>query len=226
MVDTIQGGLVQIAHSWVPPGAPEYQETLPAAVRYEYDPRRAADILGSIGYTRGVDNLVRDQSGQPLALEARVTATPAIHPRAFFPVVDYWQRLGLTIDPVVIPTQRIPDVEYRTQHPTFELIRFAHGPEAMDRIRASATPLPANNFRGNNRSRYVDPAFDALVDRYFATIPWAERMETLRGVVHQVSDQLIIMGLFYDARANFIGNRVQNVFGANLVWNTHDWDIQ
>ena len=225
MVDTIQGGLVQVAHSWVSPNSPEYADTVSAAARYDYDPRRATDIIENIGYVRSADGVFKDRLGQALALELRVTATPAIHPRAFFPVVDYWQRLGLVIDPVVIPTQRIPDVEYRTQHPTFELIRFAHGPDAMDRLRGSAAPVAANNYRGTNRSRYIEPAFDALVDRYFTTIPWPERIQVLREVVHQISDQLIIMGLFYAARAYFIGNRMNHVYGANLVWNAHEWDI-
>jgi hypothetical protein len=47
----------------------------------------------------------------------------------------------------------------------------------------------------------------------------------MREIVRYISDQLIVMGLFYDARAYFISNRMQNVFGGSLTWNAQEWDV-
>jgi peptide/nickel transport system substrate-binding protein len=226
MVDTIQGGLVPVAHSFVSPNDAEFRDTESAAVRYDYDPRRAAELLTEIGYARGADGAFRDQDGERLGLEARTTANPSIHTRAFFPVVDYLQQLGLGIDPVVIPAQRVNDLEYRTQQPSFELIRYPNGAENLYRLHSSQTPLPDNKYTGRNRSRYVNPAFDALIDRYHTTIPWPERTQVMRDIVHYISDQLLVMGLFYDARAYFISNRMQKVYGGSLTWNAEEWDVQ
>ena len=43
----------------------------------------------------------------------------------------------------------------------------------------------------------MSPDLDALVDRYFTTIPRPDRVEVERQIVHWQGDQLIFMGLFY-----------------------------
>ncbi len=225
MADTIQAGLVPVAHNYVRPDEPEYQPTEPYVVKYDYDPRRAAQGLEELGFTRGSDGMLVDASGQRLAMEVRATASPAIHAKSLFPVVDYWQRVGVTIEPVVIPVQRLTDVEYRTTHPSFEVVRYRSGAGRVEQLHGSAAPLPTNRFTGTNRSRYINPEFDALIDNYLATIPWEPRMRALGQVVHHISDQLNVMGLFYDVRPTLIGNRLQNAYVQNPTWNVHEWNL-
>ncbi len=225
MADTIQAGLVPVAHNYVRPDEPEYEPTNPYVVRYEYDPRRAAQELEGLGFTRGPDGMLLDSSGQRLTMEVRATQSPAIHARSLFPVVDYWQRVGVAIEPVVIPVQRLTDVEYRTTHPSFEIVRYRSGAGRVEQLHGSATPLPTNRFSGTNRSRYMNPEFDALIDTYLATIPWEPRMQALGQVVHHISEQLNVMGLFYDVRPTLVGNRVRNTYVQNPTWNVHEWDL-
>src|SRR5205807_5931219 len=73
MVDTIEYGLVSVAHGVVYPTLAEGTETDSAVVRYEYDPRRAAQLVESFGYTKGPDNMYRDPRGIPLKIEIRAT---------------------------------------------------------------------------------------------------------------------------------------------------------
>ena len=227
MADEIQAGMVPVAHSYVSPDEPEYKETEGRAVRYPYDPTRAAQLLEEIGYQRLADGGWRGMDGQRLAMEVRSTASPAIHGKAFFPLVDYWQRLGIDIDPVVIPVQRLADQEYRMTMPTVEMIRFPNGAESVWRLQSSQAPVPENRFNGNNRSRYMNPEFDALIDRYLTTIPWNERMQALGDIVFQISDQLIMMGLFYDVKSFMVSKRVANFTPAdNATWNAQAWDTR
>ena len=225
MADVIQAGQVPVAHNYVRPEEPEYRPTEPYVVRYEYDPRKAGQMLEEIGYTRGADGLIQDASGQRLEMEVRATASPAIHAKSLHPVVDYWQRIGLTIDTVVIPVQRLTDGEYRTTHPAFEVVRYRSGAGRVEQLHGSATPLPQNRFNGTNRPRYMNPEFDAMIDRYLATIPWEPRMEALGQVVHHISDQLNAMGLFYDVRPTLVSNRILNAYPDNPTWSIQDWEL-
>ena len=59
------------------------------------------------------------------------------------------------LTPVVIPLQKTADLEYRTTHPSFEVIRHPNGPSNVERLRSDQVPLPANRFVGQNRSRYM-----------------------------------------------------------------------
>ncbi len=226
MADTIQAGLVPVAHSYVSPNEPEFRETEAQVVRYEYDPRRAGQLLEEIGYARTNDGGWQDPQGRRLTMEVRTTSSPAIHTKTFFPMIDYWTRLGIPIDPVVIPVQRLSDLEYRTTHPTFEVVRYPNGAANIWRLHSNQTPLPENKFTGHNRSRYMNPEWDALIDRYLATIPWRERMEVFGQIVHELSDQLYNMGLFYDTKTVLVSNRVIGVTADSTPWNAHRWDVR
>ncbi len=51
-------------------------------------------------------------------------------------------------------------------------------------------------------------------DRYFVTIPAAERGPVLNSVFHHITDQVVVMPLYYDASPSLISNRPVNVFPA------------
>ena len=227
MVDTIQGGLVPLAHSYVRPDEQGFRETEPFVVRYDYDPRRAAQMVEDLGYRRGSDSVFRDGAGQRLELEVRASTSPVIHTKAMFPVVDYWQRLGLAVEPHAIPVARSADPEYRAgTHSAFEVIRHPNGPTQAQKLHTFEAPLAENRFVGRNRGRYMNPEFDGLIDGYVATIPWEPRMQLLGQIVHHISDQLNVMGLFYDLRTTLVSNRLPNVSGGYPTANAHEWELK
>ena len=96
---------------------------------------------------------------------------------------------------------------------------------------SSQTPLPENTFIGTNFARYMNADFDALVDRYFATIPKDERVTVAGQIAQHVAENLVLMGLFYQAEPTMIGNRLRNVHvektgGSTHTGNAHEWDLR
>jgi peptide/nickel transport system substrate-binding protein len=224
MVDSIQAGLVPVAHNYVNPAEPEYKYVADRAVRYDYDPIRASQEIEALGYTKGADGRFRDASGEKLSMEVRATASLDIHTKSFFPVVDYWQQVGVTIDPVVIPIQRLSDLEYRSTQPTFEVMRHPNGAASVDKLRSIEAPLPERNWSGRNRSRYMNPAFDAMIERYLSTVSMPERMDALGQITQHISEELNVMGLFYDMKSFLVSNKITNVSANRATWNIADWD--
>jgi len=53
------------------------------------------------------------------------------------------------------------------------------------------------------------------------------RMEIAGQIIHQMTDQLTIMPLFYDPGIGFVANRLRNVpsMGDLPPWNAHQWDV-
>lgn len=225
MADVIQSGLVPIAHSYVRPDEPEYRDVERSVVRYEYDPRRAGQMLEELGYQKGPDGVFVEPSGQRLALEVRATTNPAIHTKTMFPVADYWQRLGVAAEPLVVPVQRASDLEYGATFPGLYVVREPIGPAYLDRFRGAEARL-APRFQGRNISRYQSPELDGLIERYLATIPPAQRVEVMGQIVHHISDQLNAMGLFYDVRTMLVRNGLVNIPAQNSTWNVHEWDLK
>lgn len=231
LAETFEAGLVSVAHSWLVPTLPEYEEMQRYVVRYDYDPRGAVQEIQELGYSRGADGSFRDRSGQRLDLEIRSTPSDIVE-ATVLAVADYWGRAGMAIEPVVIPRQRATDAAYRAAFPAFELQRFPSDAfSGMSGFHSRASRLPENNFiglGGSNQPRYSNPGFDELIDRFAVTIPRRARLEITGQIVRHMTEQLTVLPLFYDPATGLVGNRLLNVpaLGQNRPWNAHEWDIR
>lgn len=224
MVDTIMGGLSSVAHSVILPNEPELAEVQDAIVRYDYDPRRAAQMIEEIGYTKAADGFYRDATGQQLRVELSATAEDQ-NTKPMFATADSWQRVGIAVDTVSIPIQRQRDREYRATFPGFTLQGGSSGVAAIKNSHGSQSRLPENNYTGSNYSRYANPEFDAMIDRFLTTIPHAERMNALRQVVRHMTDTLNMMNLYYAMSSTMVRNNMVNV-PVRVQWNAQEWDVK
>jgi peptide/nickel transport system substrate-binding protein len=231
LVDSLQFGLVPVAHSILSPGQPQYREIEErTVVRYDHDPRRAAQLIESIGYTRGQDGMFRDPAGQRLLLEFR-TITTDINQKTMLAVANDWQRVGVATDTVVIPTQRAVDLEYRATFPAVELLRQPDDTRGIVRLHGSEARTASRGYPGTNNARYLNAELDALIDRYLTTILERERTQVIGQIVHHLTDQLNVMGMFYDGQPVLISNRLLNIGPGpgqftTQSWNAHEWDVK
>ena len=231
MVDTLLAGQSQVAHSFLSPDWPGYEDVEPAIVRYDYDPRRAMQMIEALGYARGTDGLLRDRAAQPLSLELRVAGGDDLNGKATLAITDSWQRVGVDAKPIIIPPQRVNDREYIASFPAFTLSRMKNDTSRLRNFGTANTPLPENDYRSRgNTSRYRDAEFDAWLDQFFVTIPRGTRLQTLGRIVNRITDQLVQLSVFYVTEPTMISNRLVNVKGpaqgSSETWNAHEWNIR
>jgi peptide/nickel transport system substrate-binding protein len=224
IVDTIQGGLADVAHSGIGPGQIEYAALERNLVRYEFDPRKAMQMLADLGYIQGPDGVLRDAQGRPLSFNLHTTIT-TINQKATQAVADSWRKLGMEVETPTIPLQLQFDRQFMFTLPAFHLLRIGRNLTFFQSLHSREIAVPENNFAGNNRGRYSDPEFDALIDRYFVTIPLAERMEVAGRIVRHETDQLVLMRVVFDPEATMVSNRLKNVT-AGAIWNPQLWEVQ
>jgi peptide/nickel transport system substrate-binding protein len=228
MVESLQAGLGPVAHGWLEVGAPEYPQVEGSIVKYNYDPARATQLIEELGYTKAADGFFRDAAGQRLVVESRTNAGDDLKDKILFSSADSWQRVGVGVEPVSVPRQLSTDREYRATYPGMDLVRQPFEPE---RFLSSEAPLPENRFNGKNRTRYISPELDGLIDRYLSTIPRQERLQILGQLLNFISDRVLALGTFYAHEPILIGNRLVNVTAAKApnadeTWNGHLWDIR
>ncbi|MPZ15920.1 MAG: hypothetical protein GEU73_16110 [Chloroflexi bacterium] len=223
LVDSFMGGLTSVAHVVITPSDREYQFIENRIARYDYDPRRTAQLVTELGYARGPDGMYRDVANQQISVELRTAVGDQLQENMDLSIADEWQRLGIGAEPVLYGRQQRDDQEWRQTRPAFEMVRQ---PSEIQRFHSSGTPLPENDFRGHNRTRYQSPELDALIDGYFVTIPWQERMQVLGNVVHHLTDQLVAIGTLYAADPMLISNRLVNASPAGQTANAHTWDLR
>ncbi len=229
LADTLLPGLSSVAHSLMYPGQRHLAEIEARLPKYEYDPRQATQMIEGIGYTRGGDGTLRDSTGQPINVEIR-TYTVDINQKTTLAVADFWQRVGVSVTPNVMSPQASTNNEYVFTYPAFILQRYTSDLAGLKQIHSSRTPLPENNFRSGNISRYQNPEFDSMLDAYFSTIPVNQRTQHLGQVLFHMADQLTQMGLFYDAEPTMLSGRLMNVTArwpsSTQSWNAHEWDVR
>ncbi|MBM2813035.1 MAG: extracellular solute-binding protein family 5, partial [Chloroflexi bacterium] len=166
MVETILHGMSSVPHAWLAPAEAEYWDIHDRVPRYDYDSRKAEQLIQGLGYTKR-DGFFSDADGQRLTVEIRTTGDNTSHIKAIYPIADYWQRAGVATDPVVIPVQRQQDAEYRATYPAFQSLRGSGGTGGMAAVISSRAGLPENNFRASgNYSRLMDANYDALYQRF------------------------------------------------------------
>lgn len=227
LVDSVQGGLSQVAHTRVSPADPAYRTIEPSIVRYDYDPRRSAQMIEQLGYTKAPDGFFRNAAGERLNVTLQAVDGFDIHRKSIYPVADYWQKVGVAVDDITIGTRtQAVDREWRSTFPGFELNRH---PNTMTRATlgvgtSSQARTPQNQYVGNNIMNYANPEWDALLDRYFTTIPLRERYAVLGQIVQHATDQVIHLGLMYDLEPSLIGSRLQNV-APRSTWQSHLWSV-
>jgi peptide/nickel transport system substrate-binding protein len=226
LIDSMQEGIGEIGHVYVRPSAREYAEVVNSVVRYEHDPRRAAQLIEELGYTRGGDGIYRSVSGDRLALEVRSNGE-AITEKTMIPLADIWSRLGVATETVLVPPQRMTDREYVATFPAFRMARQPNDASGVSRLRSDLTPTAENRYVGSNFSRYASAELDGLIDTYLSTIPWEPRMDALRQTMRYISENLNQMGLFHDAEFVFLSDRLQNVGVLQTqVWDVHKWEVK
>jgi peptide/nickel transport system substrate-binding protein len=221
LVDTLQHGLSQIAHTNMVPDNPEYKYVEPRIVKYAFDPRRSQQLIEGLGYTRGPDGFFQDAAGQRLSVELRSTPGREVNEKTTFSVADMWQQIGVGVEPVVLSPQQNQDREYRQTRPAFEVVGQ---PEDIYRLHSRELPTPENRYVGDNRPRYANPQLDDLIDRYYVTIPTPERAEILGQMYNLITDQVVLLSFFYEATQRLEANRLRNM-STPLGWNVHQWDV-
>jgi len=227
LVEALQFGLTSVADSYLSPDDPDYRDTAGGIVRYPYDLRQTAQLIESLGYAKGPDGYYEDSARQKLGVEIRSTQSDDLQLKTAFSSADFWQKAGVAAEVLPSPLQLQQDRAYRATYPGFESVRQPNDLPSILRFHSSRTPLPENNWVGNNRVRYVNPEFDALVDRYQATIPRSERMQIGTQLVRYFLENLMALGLYYQAEPHFIAHRVKNaqLSKGSQTWNAHEWDV-
>lgn len=226
MADTLQLGMVPVAHAYLGPDHFMYKAIEPQIVKYEYDPRKTMRMIEGLGYTYRPESGFRDASGTQLHMELR--ATPGdLYDKILLAIANDWEQIGIDTEAIMIPSQRQADYEYRENRPGFEMTRRG---TSLGQLPHSWVFNPRTGRGSEHIARYQNPEWDALVDRYLLTVPIAERTRAVGDIMAHATSNLHMMEIMYDGEPTLIGNRLVNVSGrayeTTQTWNVHLWDVK
>jgi peptide/nickel transport system substrate-binding protein len=232
MVDTLMHGNATVMSDMLAPNQPQYQEIQARLIPYEYDPRKAAQLIEALGYSKGPGGYFGDASGQRLAVELRTVDRADLGLSTQAVVADYWQRIGVGVDQLVVPAARQFDNEYRATFPAFEVV--VNGPfdaAGLRRQHSSSAKTPQSNFVGSATPRYKNAEYDALIERYLVTIPIDERIQIMGQIIYHYWENVVEMPLFSLPQPIPIADRLVGISPyrapmGSMLGNAHQWDAK
>jgi peptide/nickel transport system substrate-binding protein len=229
MADELMYGLSEVAHSSVNPVEPEYRHIEPFIVRWDYDPGRATQLIEELGFRKGADGLFLDSVGRALSVQIMATQDDA-NAKPQFAVLDYWKTIGIAPEAEVVTQQRQRDLAYRANFRSFSLqAGVGYGPDGVNGLLSREARTAERNYVGGNYIRYMNPEVDVLVERYFATIPFDDRMQVLGQIVRHTTENVIWMPLYWRVLPSLIHERVAEVATVGegqQWWNAYLWDVR
>jgi ABC-type transport system substrate-binding protein len=131
-----------------------------------------------------------------------------------------------------VPPERGTDLEYIATFPSFYIVTRINDADGLSGFTSSHTMLASNRYRApspQNYSRYMNPELDGLIARYFRTIPMDQRADLMRQIVRSMTDQLVVLPLWYSSNSGARDNRLTGVGpqwpNASFAWNAYAWDV-
>jgi peptide/nickel transport system substrate-binding protein len=235
LADRLHDGLCEVAHSWLPPRHPAYDQDVR---RYGHDPRAARALLTAAGYRPGADGIRRDEDGDRLSFRLLTTTLSAAggrwsasstRPEAAGMIARQLREVGIELTVEAVPAGEA--------FPRFRSRRFGHlamfawsiALEANGHLMWHSSQIPerAGDY-GINLPGWRSAANDRLLEQIIAEGDTATREALIRDQQREWADQLPALPLFFLPQINACAGGLRNVryvgaFGTYVTWNSWQW---
>lgn len=197
---------------------------------FPYDPRRAAQELANGGWVRAADGRLLNRDGQRVEIELRSSPADA---KDVTVIAAGWRDLGAEVKEYVPPSALSRENAFSSQYPATETSARGTGEDVFISFDSRNSAVAENNWIGNNRGHYINPALDRVVDQINATLDIAEQARLIKqGADILVADLPVIPAYFRVSSAAIrsvvrgpIYEDLPTTRIANLIArNAHLWD--
>ena len=150
-----------------------------------YDPARAQALLREAGWPDGFRIVLNADAGSFLSEAATAQA-----------IAQFWTRIGLAVDVATVPAQVYLAQAGRQEYSAF--LTAQGGINAAVPLRSLIASVdPARGLGSTNRSRYSNPAFDAVLRRAFAAMDPTERQGLYEEAADIAAEDVAVLPVFH-----------------------------
>jgi peptide/nickel transport system substrate-binding protein len=237
IADHLYRGRCQVAHSWLPPRHPAYNERIR---HYPYDPRRSRELLAAAGYLPGPDGVLRDADGERLSFRL-LTTVPAINgrwsasgrrPEVAGIVARQLRLAGIDLEPEAVAADEAFKRFRSRDFPHLAMFAWSIGLEANGYLMWHSSQVPDHpGSYGTNLPGWRSPVNDQILEQIISEGDANARDALIGQQQVEWAEQLPSLPLFFLPQINAYRCGLRNVryvgaFGAYVTWNCWQWTWQ
>lgn len=231
MMDTMFGGLAPVSDTFIPQTDAKWEWVTDVVARYDYDLRRAQEVLLSAGWRRGGDGVFLDTSGERVSIPVWTTGGETGEMRLAI-IGDYWKAIGVPVEQVVLGQAQTRDNRLRASFPAFDItsipLKFQN---TLRRVYGPDCPTEASRWAGGNRGCYQSAEMDRIVDALQVAIDPADQRRLYREIVKSQTEALPVLPMNFSINVTVFREGVVGVKGdtqprTSKTWNVAEWDIR
>jgi peptide/nickel transport system substrate-binding protein len=199
LAETMLEDRSMVADTIPPPTAPYYAAVNQVTAKYPYDPRRAEQLLGELGYTKGGDGILTSQADGPFRMEVRGVSGGQEEQDTTI-VTDYIRAVGIDAQILLLPSSsRAVDDKMKGTFPGLTLnnntLQRGLG---LNKWLTSNVGGPDDNWVGGNRMGWSNPEFDRIYNLWSTTLDRTESTNYLVQMMRIFSDELPSPPLYFN----------------------------
>jgi peptide/nickel transport system substrate-binding protein len=230
VADALFEGRGRPADTYIGPEHPFYPEVDRLLAKYPYDPRQAEQLMGEVGFRRGSDGIYVNDAGERIAPGLWVTSGSQTE-RLLHILTDSGKRLGIDIQPHVIPNAQARDNQVRSTFPG--LLNYGISPgyaTSFDSFISRQIPSPETRWGGQNRGGWNHPPYDRAYDAFVSALDRGERVRRLAEVAQIISQEQpnipVMMNLGAITHLSVLKGPEAGTPETTVHWNVHEWELQ
>jgi peptide/nickel transport system substrate-binding protein len=197
-VEVLTAGKSVPTNTLTSPRVPYYAEIERVIQKYQYDPRRAQQLMDEAGFPKGADGLFVGRDGQPVRFSVASSAGTKNESEAAT-YVDSLRRAGFDASQRVVPAAQIADPEQRALLPGLQIRGVGH---QLVTYTSDQIPRAGNRWRGENRGGWSSPAYDRFFEAYTSTLAEGERINQLAQMERVLTEEVPVIPHYFGAEAN------------------------
>jgi peptide/nickel transport system substrate-binding protein len=206
---------------------PYFDQVDRALAKYPFDARRAEQLMNEAGLTKDAAGSFADATGRFQPYFQVLTNVDS--QRMQLVVSDTWKRLGIDVQPDVLPQALVADTDARARSNVgmatagsglgTEPIQVASFHSTRCNLRTAL-----NNKCGNG---WVNPEYDRLVDLYDTTLDRTQQIGQVVSIMKLLSEELPSLPVYYNIYVIGLAAGIQGPTvgtASTHYWNLQDWE--
>ena len=170
------------------PNDPMYEAAKDTFRTHTYDPMRARTLLRDAGWALPTPDGVLQHASDGRRFR-NVLSSTLDGTQQIAVIADYWRKVGLDVEEVVVPPAQSSNLEYRASYAGWEITSNTYptlkGPGASAQTRWVG-----------NRPGYDDPRLNALINTFQSSISEREQFQTMIAINDFIAANVLFLPLF------------------------------